>query len=580
MAQPKARLFGAWILSPTKKVETNSASANGAQTRAMEPGKGHHSAKWDRCVNDVKKKGSSVDPYAVCTTSVGQAKQARKSPTSLKFLGRLRETATTTTGGIPAQPGRRFRAVLLQEGLGNLTDCYYYTKEAIASCPELFEGKKFFIDHPDALEEKTRPERSVRDVAGWFENCSVEIEPDGRSQLVADLVLSESPDVDPFRIRMLESLEYTKNHPDQDFVALSINAGGDFDTMALEQFIKLNEVPESCLPKLQEAMDQAISMIRPVSVMTSATSCDLVTEAGAGGKIAQLLERERGTMATKVKESKEKEKESKEKKEGKKESHKEDGAGAPPAKDGGADGEHADADQDEELIQSMMKKYLGDGFTEDDHKLAHEAYQHAMEACEGDHDEAMKMAGYNLKMAKHIQAKQAKGNAQPPNPEGVKGDAPAPGQEAQPMEADDDGGGVAGNKSPKSGPAAASMPADQQESEKKEGHKESAKGSMDMVKLVAENARLRAELDEIKLGNHIDKTLMESGLPRAATKKFRESCLKGIKTQKAFDETFATFREAWTAGAGEGDGFGFVIGAEKSGGQSAGGLDFSDCKSE
>jgi len=29
-----------------------------------------HSAKWDRCVKDVRKKGTAVNEYAVCTSKL------------------------------------------------------------------------------------------------------------------------------------------------------------------------------------------------------------------------------------------------------------------------------------------------------------------------------------------------------------------------------------------------------------------------------------------------------------------------------------------------------------------------------
>lgn len=33
--------------------------------------KSHHSINWHRCVHDVSKKGTARNPYAVCSTSVG-----------------------------------------------------------------------------------------------------------------------------------------------------------------------------------------------------------------------------------------------------------------------------------------------------------------------------------------------------------------------------------------------------------------------------------------------------------------------------------------------------------------------------
>jgi len=41
--------------------------------RRKNPGPRHvHTKAWDRCVRDVKRKGTAVDPYAVCTAALGE----------------------------------------------------------------------------------------------------------------------------------------------------------------------------------------------------------------------------------------------------------------------------------------------------------------------------------------------------------------------------------------------------------------------------------------------------------------------------------------------------------------------------
>lgn len=542
--QPKAQLFGAYFLGKKKARANESAttSAAGPQTRAQT---------------------QKAKP-------VGQKESASKP---MRFLGRLREADAAPTPGQPS--GRRFRVVLLSEGMGNFEDAYYYTRQAIESCPPIFEGKKLFIDHPSAFEEETLPERSVTDIGGYFENCGVGTGDGGEATLEADLVTVESPAIVPIRALMLESLEFSKTHPDQDLVGLSINAGGQFDTMPIDQFMRTAQIPSGCMAKLQEAVAKGIQLIRPVSQMTAAKSCDLVTEAGAGGRISQLLERKREHMAK----EKGKEADAKESKEKKEAGHKEDGAGAPPDKDGSADGQTGDqpgADQDEELIKSMMKKYLGDGFTQEDMQMAREAVANAKEMGM-DEDEAMKCAGYNFKMAKHMQAK---GGATPPPPT-AKNDTPPAGGGA-PAQESADGNGFSVHA--KSGPAASKVPSSEQK-ESKEGeeakNKESARSgaSKREIELSAENARLKGELEEINLEKFIDQTLRESKLPMRATKSFRE-CLKGIKTQKEVTEKFTVFQEAWRARGGEADDMpGFYITPEKTGAlKESGRLDFSDCK--
>lgn len=502
-----------------------------------------------------KKESAGVSTAPAQTRAKTKESQAPKKAEKLNFLGRLKEANSADLGNLP---GTRFEAILLQEGMGNLDDCYYYTKEAIQSCPPLFEGKKLFIDHPDLMEEKTRPERSVRDVAGWFEGCRVVEADDGRLMLMGEAVLSQSPDIFPYRVRMTESIAYTKTHPNQDFVAFSINAGGDFDTIPIEHFLQSEKIPESCMPKIQEAMNRGVSMVRPVRRMTSATSCDLVTEAGAGGKIAQLLERERGNMKIKEAEKKETDKKEADAKEAK---AKEDGAGG--------DAAHPDKKQDEDLIKGMMKKYLGDGFSDEDHGMAKEAYEHAMKHCGGDQDEAMKMAGYSLKMARSMKA--AAG------PEATMQQAEKPAEEAAKESAEPGFGGGAkkdgeGFNSPKAGPAAASVPHQDQVTESASG-----KSAKRETELLAENARLKLELESERLEKFIDKTLRESRLPMSATKKFRES-IKSVKTEKEVGERFGWFKEAYLAGEGDADGF--IVSPEKSSGKSDGGMSFADCKQD
>lgn len=47
--------------------------------------------------------------------------------------------------------------VLLRAGPGNLGD---------------FEGAQAYLSHPSAIEEQTRPERSVKDLAGWYSDVT------------------------------------------------------------------------------------------------------------------------------------------------------------------------------------------------------------------------------------------------------------------------------------------------------------------------------------------------------------------------------------------------------------------------
>lgn len=573
-------LFGAHYLAKTKK-ETSGTSSSPQLSRsgpAEEPGKTpHHTDKWRSCIDDVQaqidagKLPSGSSAYAICTAQLGPSIEAKKKEskknghsTRASANSKLRESGAKSMRsrgsfveaiGTESQgSGRRFRVVLLQEGMGNMEDCFYYTKKAIQSAVPIFEGAQFYVNHPAQSEETDRPERDVREIAGYFEKLSTQVAQDGRTQLAGDLVLLAGNAFDRERSLMVESIEYAQKHPGKDLVGLSINANGDFEEANLQNFMQMEDIPPGAMEKLNEALQRGITTIRPVNEMTSAVSCDLVTVAGAGGRINQLLEG-RKNMEDETKKESEKSKEEEKAKEAAKHEG-EDG------KDQSADpeGGHPDASQDEELILNLMKKYLGDGFSDEDKAMATEAVKHAKSMFPGDESEAMKCAGYNLKMAKHMQKSAKPADGQPaPQEKGLDGalDVHSP----DPVH----GGG---------GPAT------------KLGHSESDKKAStlvesykkEIVRLTGENARLKSDLEKERLEKFIDKTLRESKLPMSATKKFRET-IKSARTEKEVTEKLAIFKEGFSL-AGESES-GFYIEPEKTmnaGGEA--GLSFKDCVEE
>lgn len=528
---------------------------------------------------------SGVKPCAECEakkmdgtkpcTHVSQKQSAKKSG-QFSFIGRFKEAAATADG----QPGKRFRVTLLQEGLGNLGDAFYYTPEAIQTAVPIFEGKHFFVDHPSRSEEQDRPERSVRDLAGYFENVSAQQLEAGPMILTGDLVMIQDPSLSLVRAQLLESLSYTDAHPGEDLVGLSINASGDFNTLPIEDFLNSGSVPEACVPKLLEAIQQGVKVIRPVTEMKSAVSCDLVTTAGAGGKINQLLEGGKGIMK---KESEKKEAEQKET-DGMANGQKDQvtpgsaaGAHAAPAADGAqapapddkkkeddaapADdqGDHPDAAQDQELILSLLQKYLGHGFSDDDMSSMGEAMQNAKEmGLEG--KEAEECAGQSMKMSKHMQSKQAKAQMQ-------SGADPAMDNKGL----DSHGAATVPAASSKNG----IKPKDQEES-----HKESAKAPVGVTQILAKLARTEQELNTLRLKEKTETVLRESGLPMSATKKFRESILPAIKSETQLVAEVKKFKEAFCLG-GEAKDNGFILSAEKQTGElseaTGFGAGFADC---
>lgn len=370
-------------------------------------------------VGDKGQKKAKADPKlkaeadGASTNAAVLRDQKPKESSTIRFRSIFREA----TGSDKAYGVTKFRCQMIVEGLGNLKDGFYYTKESLENAVGLFEGKKIYADHPSKLEDEVRPERSVRDILGYFENVEAVEAEGGQTVMEGDVCTPPDQAFDWSRALMRQATEYSKKFPSGDFVGLSINASGEAEPVAIQDFIERNDIPDSALEKLKKAQAEGLETVRVVSALTAAVSCDLVTEAGAGGKILQMLEEEKHMSKKQAK--------SKESKEPKEAEGEEDAAAlkkkedeAAPAKDdgekaGAADGDgHDDKDQDADLIKKMLKEYLGDDHAEDP-----EAQKSAKEAYEGfkklgyKEDEAMKCAGHSMKLAKHLQAKQAEAEA-------------------------------------------------------------------------------------------------------------------------------------------------------------------------
>lgn len=185
----------------------------------------------------------------------------------------------------------KFNAVLIQEGMGNFGDAFYYTREALESAIPIFTGAKIYADHPSSTDEETRPERSVKDIIGHYENLQVTENKGGQAELTGEVhVLPDKP-YEWARALMRQTIEHAKKFPDKNLVGLSINASGGAVETPIDEVLKT--APESAKPKLIEAQQNGIDSVKVVSKIKSAVSCDLVTEAGAGGKIINLIEGDR-----------------------------------------------------------------------------------------------------------------------------------------------------------------------------------------------------------------------------------------------------------------------------------------------
>ena len=222
---------------------------------------------------------SSMTPLV----TVGGQKKAKESKFRI-MTSKFRESAASGADSMPT----KFRVVLLEEGMGNSHDAFYYTKEALESAVDIFTGLKIMADHPSMEEEEIRPERSTRDILGHYENLAVEEAEGGQHQLCGDVDILPSQDCEWARARMVRALENAEKFPGRDFIGLSINASGPSKATPIDEVIEM--APAGAQGKLAEAKAEGIDTVKVVSQINHAVSCDLVTEAGAGGKVLNSIE--------------------------------------------------------------------------------------------------------------------------------------------------------------------------------------------------------------------------------------------------------------------------------------------------
>lgn len=441
---------------------------------------------------------------AVSSTSAAPQLRATKKESDSKKKSEFKFKEAST----PSFKNHKFEVELIKEGLGNFRDCFFYTKESLkkAADSKLFEGAQSFADHPSEIEEQSRPERSTKDILGYYENVQFKENEKGQGTLVADLVVSDAISIDWATSLMANSIEYAKKFQEKDLIGLSINANGTADPMSIDEFMKSQDLSEPVLAKLQEALAQGITEINVVNELREAQSVDLVTKAGAGGRILQMLEREK-KMKKDFRETEAMETED----------------GKPAAADG-ATADHADAAQDEQLFAQMIKKYLGkDGGEMSDEEA--EAAKHAVEAhkeagMEG--AEAYEAAGKHMQMAMAIGKKMA----------GKKEESTEESEEAHEGEE-----GECGHKEGQTPPPSPKS---------SEGKKE----SMKIAALSGEVAKLRESVKKYELKDYLDKKMAESGKSNLVTKKFRET-LGVPKSKDQIDSTWKVFVSAFEAGAEE-----------------------------
>lgn len=165
-------------------------------------------------------------------------------------------TTITEAVGLTTGTGRRYRARLIEGDRWGSSG--WYTREMLErDGPNVWPaGTQVYMDHPGVTEQHDRPERSVRDLAGKITTDPV-YEGDG---LYADVEFY--PHVAPIIEAMWED------------VGMSIRAAGTAET---------------------GERDGRTGPI--ITSLTEGVSVDVVTRAGAGGKLVTLLESARATVA-------------------------------------------------------------------------------------------------------------------------------------------------------------------------------------------------------------------------------------------------------------------------------------------
>jgi hypothetical protein len=149
--------------------------------------------------------------------------------------------------------GKVFDVSLIKKGWSKNAPPHdaYYSEPVLAAAAPLYEGAKAYADHPTETEMKDRPERSIRDLVGWYENVRVE---SGKLRAEFHLLESARPWLAPILIEK------------PDLVGLSHNAMGK--------------------TKLSEAEGRTG---RVVEAIAKVNSVDVVTTPAAGGSVDKLI---------------------------------------------------------------------------------------------------------------------------------------------------------------------------------------------------------------------------------------------------------------------------------------------------
>ena len=206
-------------------------------------------------INQAHKTSTETNSMGTLVQLTRPAKTKESKSGSLHLRAHFIEAEANDTA-------REVPVIIIQEGLGNKRDRHFYTKAALEKSYVRFDGAQCYADHPGKSEEADRPERTIRDLIAYYKNPEV-IDYKGKTAIKAILKVFDGDAYTWAWDLVKESLAYAKLFPDKDLVGISINANG--------------------VTHPEQSEDQQITHY--VDEITEVNSSDVVTKAGAGGKI-------------------------------------------------------------------------------------------------------------------------------------------------------------------------------------------------------------------------------------------------------------------------------------------------------
>ena len=169
------------------------------------------------------------------------------------------------------EAARTADVIIITEGLGNSRDKNFYTAQAIEDAVNagVFEGAQSYADHPSKFDESNRPERSVRDLIGYYfgSNLRTVADPKTGAQVKAYAAKFKIQEGCDWAVGLIkEAIDYSSKFKGV-YAGISINADGD-----------------------TEPGNHNGEQVNLVKRITEAFSADVVTKPARGGKFLKLVE--------------------------------------------------------------------------------------------------------------------------------------------------------------------------------------------------------------------------------------------------------------------------------------------------